>query len=500
MVNWWIVVLGSALVASNGYLLMVRPARSRQVLRTAVELLRSDARRDMEQAEERLTEVLAGGLGRRDVPAARFALALVRAKLGRGDRAKLTEALATLGSPESARRRHPQSAHLYLWIQAELGNHDAVLELGDPGGWPGPARGQSAEIYHAALLRKAAEHWSRREFDGALHYLERVPRAGRMSDVTLPELVEVELEHGMRAITDGRLEVAHEAFTNAAQRAGQSTVARQEADLGLLLCRWRQGDRADLVTELASAMDALARRGAARGVDGDDVTQLRAHVAWWYLVALMERWKVKVPAGSLPPNAEYEHFLSAVRIGELADPELGDLAMIHGMVELGLAAEHDHERRTRAVVLLRQAVRRPKGVCLREVNDLITSGSAADPGTGIDGLAARLAASPAVASWARYDFSVLPGSTVDWEMPLPPDGTQQLAPSAAVMVAFARLTASQSESGGSLASPMAEFEAAEEELASAERELTRVRHRAAQARLELISRTSRLLLDEEGEI
>lgn len=485
----WTVLLVLMLLATNGYFLILRPRLRRRPLLAAIPLLDSDLRRDLELAEEFLVEALTAGLRRRDIIDTRFALALARAKLGRFDPAKYTEAVATLGNPETAWQCDLATAHLYLWLQAQLGEHDAVLALADRPGWQLGDRRQTTEIYGVSLVRKAVEHWSRREVEGALHYIDRVPSLDSVRGVAPPELVELLLEHGMRAVFDRRYEVARKSFTDARQRAEAVSVPEIEARLGLLVCDWHEGDRHELAGSLGAVLDELDQRGRKRGEDGDDARRLRAHVGWWYVMAMLEEWLVRLPLGSPLPSTEYERFLKAVRVVETADPELGDVAMIHGLLDHGLAA--DDELRTRAVGVLDRATRTGKAVVLPEVLDLVARERESDDDRrgDLDSVLNGLAGSRAVESWARGEFGVRPGPPGDWGFPLPGGDARASAPSEAMMMAVAHALArraSTEEASAELARRLADFAEAEKN--------------AERARREVISSTSRLVLrEEEGE-
>ncbi len=483
----WTMLLVLILLATNGYFLILRPRLRRRPLLAAIPLLDSDLRQDLESAEEQLVEALTAGLGHRDILDTRFALALARAKLGRFDPAKYTEAVATLGNPETAWQRDPATAHLYLWLQAQLGKHDAVLALADHPGRQLGDRHQTTEIYGVSLVRKAVEHWSRREVEGALHYIDRVPSLDSVRGVAPPELVELLLEHGMRAVFDRRYEVARKSFTDARQRAEAVSVPEIEARLGLLVCDWHEEDRHELAGPLGAVLDELDQRGRKRGENGDDVRLLRAHVGWWYVVAMLEEWLVRVPVGSPLPSAEYERFLKAVRVVETADPELGDVAMIHGLLDHGLAT--DDELRARAVGVLDRAARTGKAVVLPEVLDLVARERESDDDkrrADLDSALNGLAGSRAVESWARGEFGVRPGPPGDWGFPLPDGDARDSTPSVARMMAVAHALArraSAEEASAELVRRLADF-------AEAEKNVER-------ARREVISSTSRLVLREE---
>jgi hypothetical protein len=364
----WILLLSVLLVTTNGYFLYLRPQLRRHALLAAIPLLDSELRQDLTEAEQLLVESLAAGLSRRDTRDARFALAWVRAKLGQFDPAKYGDALAVLSVSDRG-AGDPAVADLRLWLLAKQGRHDEVLATFATHGDTLKDRPQNRALYAAALEHRAIDLWTRRDVDGAVRQLKKARHLRAGPQVHAPELVELLIEHGMRAITDEAYDAARSAFADAEKLVTGDQVQGVEARLGGLICDWRQGGRDTMLDRLRAEFDGLSRRRELRGADLDDARLLRANVGWWYLVAMLEDWTRRLPAGGSLPWPDRELFLTVVRAVETADPELGDVIMMHGLIDHGLAV--DAAAQSRALATLARSTRTAKGVVLTEVLDLV---------------------------------------------------------------------------------------------------------------------------------
>jgi tetratricopeptide (TPR) repeat protein len=387
-----IIVLTALLLSTNGYFLYFRPQMHRAALLTILPLLDSETPRDLTRAEADLSRALALGLGRRDTGDARFALAWTQAKLGRFDTAKYGEALTTLAAADSAAGGDPDAADLRFWLLAQLGRHDEIRRTAEQ--HPELAeRPRIRPLYADALVHRAHDLWTRLDFDGAVEAAKQASRLGVDSQV-----VEILLEQGMRAIMAEDLTEAERCFTRAEESAGAG-VQRIEARLGRLACRWHRSGEDSVLDVLAEEFDGLSRRAEQRGQERDDARQLRAHVGWWYLVAMLEDWLRRLPVGQGLPTAERERFLMAVRSVNDADPDLGEVIMMHGLLEYGGA--DTRETTAAALAILDRSTRTAKGIVLPEVRGII------------DGRRATAARGR--------------GDTDDWSGAAPPTGTSEPA-------------------------------------------------------------------------
>jgi hypothetical protein len=394
-----IIALVALLVFSNGYFLYFRPQLNRAAVLTIMPLLDSATPQDLARAESELTGALTAGLGRRDARDARFALAWTQAKLGGTDSAKYGEALTTLTAGDPAGGTDPDAADLRFWLLAKLGRHDEIWR--DVERQPELAeRPRVRPLYASALAHRAYDLWTRLDLDGAVEAAKEASRFGVESEV-----VEILLEQGMRAIVAEDLAEARRCFARAEKESAGESVQRIEARLGQLACRRHQSGQAGLLEALAEEFDGLGRRSERRGPERDDARQLRAHVGWWYLAAMLEDWVGRLPAGQGIPPAERERFLTVVRSVTDADPELGEVIMMHGLLEFGLA--RTDQARMAAVDTLDRSTRTAKGVVLPELRGIIDRQRG---GTGARGRPG---------DWSDDPPATSPGEPVDYPAPPP---------------------------------------------------------------------------------
>jgi hypothetical protein len=358
-----IIVLSALLVFSNGYFLYFRPQLRRAVLLTIGPMLESETPQDLARAEAELSRALRAGLSRRDTRDARFALAWTQAKLGRLDAAKYGEALTTLAAADPPSDTDPDAADLRFWLLAQLGKHSEIRQAVEQHAELAE-RPRIRPLYAAALAHRAHDLWTRLDFDGAVEAAKQASRLGVESEV-----VEILLEQGMRALVAEDLTDAERCFAGAEKEATGGSIQQIEGRLGQLACRWHRSDEAGLLDALAEEFDGLSRRAERLGPERDDARELRANVGWWYLVAMLRDWIRRLPAGQGLPAPERERFLAVVRSVTDADPELGEVVMMRGLLELALATTP--EARAAAADTLDHSTRTAKGVVLPEVRGII---------------------------------------------------------------------------------------------------------------------------------
>ncbi|GAA2501288.1 hypothetical protein [Winogradskya humida] len=363
------------LIATNVYFLWGQPRLRRRSLLTAIPLLYSEVRSELETAEGRLAEALVNGLGARDTRDARFALAWVRARLGEFDRSKYADALTALGAVE---RDDTVTTDLRLWLLAKQGRHDEVLALAGRAGVRLSPTVQNRTLQAVAFENRAVELWNSRDADGAVRSLDQARRLRTEPMIGGPDLVEVLIEDGLRTLATGDHGRAERSFAQALERAREDSVQRIEARLGLFAVRWLGTDRAALLPLLKDEFEALRARRDLRGAGRDDTGALRATVGWWYLTALLDDWRRRLTPGEPLPLTERELFLAAVRVVTEADSEQGDVPMMHGLIEYGFA--EDAPGRGRAVALLQHSTRLAKGVILPEIRELTGAAMPEHPG------------------------------------------------------------------------------------------------------------------------
>lgn len=372
-----VAAMAALLLLAVGYFLLVQPRRRRASLVRAADLLASDRREDLEEAERLLSVAVAAGLRKPDLADARFALGFVRAMLGADDKPRLQEAATTVAELRAAHGHDAHSAYLDLWLHARLGNHDRVGQLYEDHETVLAGRYQTKLIVSISYLRKAADHWRRREVERALHYFDLVRDFGVLREHIPGQVNDLQVVNGIQAVFDGRMEDARTSFEAARDRARARSASTLEADLGLVVCDWRSGAVLDVDAELGRIVGELSQAtegpGAEEGETSDgerqEETLLRAHAALLYCVSLLLAWLVRLrPQGDLSGDERDDLVRRAERARE-ADPELGDPLMVEGLI--GYYFARDDEERDRAVEMLEEGTVKSKGILLPEVLDLI---------------------------------------------------------------------------------------------------------------------------------
>ncbi|MEV0372674.1 hypothetical protein AB0I10_23060 [Streptomyces sp. NPDC050636] len=352
-------------LAGAAYFLVVLPSRWRLPYEQSLVLLDSDDRDELERADRLLGQAVNAGPRGRALDRIRFAQAYVRAMLGRYEPARYGAAATVLDELIDAEGRTEHTAYLELWVQARLENHDRVTDLYAEHTALLETRPASRRIAAISHLQLAVGHWRRRETDGALHHFDRVRELGELTDRIPPEVNDLQLVKGVQSVFDGQTEEARDAFTGARGRAEERGLPTTEAELGILVCDWADGDPG----ELGERLDQLVRQVAERPADDPTTGLLRTGIALLRLLALVREW-LRKPALSGAPwltdFLELERRAAAVRE---ADPELGDAALVEGMVRYYFALSQPE--REQALAVLDGGTNLAKGIQLPEVLDLM---------------------------------------------------------------------------------------------------------------------------------
>ncbi|MFD9637887.1 hypothetical protein, partial [Streptomyces violascens] len=293
-------------VASAGYFLLVLPSRWRLPYEESLALLASDDRDALERADRLLGQAVNEGPRGRALNRIRFAQAYVRAMLGTYEPARYGAAATVLDELIAAEEPTPDTAYLNLWVQARLGNHDRVTDLYREQHALLDARPQSRRIAAVSHLQLAVGHWRRRETDGALHHFDRVRELGELTENIPPEVNDLQLVKGVQAVFDGRTDDAREAFSDARERAVERELPTVQAELGLLVCHWADGDPAQLgewLGRLAEQVENGGEQGDPSEEDRATAERLRTGIAVLRLVALLREW-LAGPALSGAPSAD----------------------------------------------------------------------------------------------------------------------------------------------------------------------------------------------------
>ncbi|MCH0572751.1 hypothetical protein I3F60_26505 [Streptomyces sp. MUM 136J] len=377
-------------VASGLYFLVVLPNRWRLPYEASLALLDSDDRDELERADRLLGEAVNAGPRGRGLSRIRFAQAHVRAMLGTYEPARYAAAATVLDELVAADGHSAHTAYLELWVQSRLDNHDRVTDLYAEQRELLDARPDSRRIAAISHLQLAVGHWRRRETDGALHHFDRVRELGELTEAIPPEVNDLQLIKGVQAVFDGRTDEARDAFADARRRSAERGVATFQAELGLLACGWAEGDPGQLGEWLDRLAQEIERELADLPEEPDDDSRapgaedradsdtrerrrtaelLRTGIALLRLVILVREWLERPALSGAPSAADFTEFDGRVDAVRAADPELGDAALVGGLVRYYFAL--NQPEREQALAVLEGGTELAKGIMLPEVLDLL---------------------------------------------------------------------------------------------------------------------------------
>jgi tetratricopeptide (TPR) repeat protein len=410
--------LAVALVGLALYFWVYLPYRRRKPLREALEIILRQDTDAYGRAEELLSRALEAGLRRADVAEARFALAYVRAQLGR-----FAEAAGVLSELVSAARPEPEVVYLYLWLQSKLKDQDKVERVYEQ---HGEALGDLLDtklIAGIAYLHRARQAWTEKAVDGALHYFNRLRKLGVLTEEIPKHIDQHQVVLGIMALFDGKLDEARKHFDGAVKSAQGDNQPTVPGRLGLLLCAWRGADVPDVDEELAALIEelpgaravlagepvpesfqvlcpscgarykvkrdmvgkkvacrgcktsfaveapapaALAGSPAAKKAELEGDALLLRNTLLLHAVSLLYTW-LRLPAKAGLPDGPRRTFRERLRRTRKVDPSLGDCHLLEGLIAYYFA-RNDAER-TDAVQCLERAAK--ADVNVPEVLDLL---------------------------------------------------------------------------------------------------------------------------------
>jgi tetratricopeptide (TPR) repeat protein len=407
----WLIAGVVALVLLGGVLLfflVILPRRRRRPLLQALSIIDKDERPRFPEAEKLLGTALIAGLRKRDIAETRFALAYVRARLGR-----YAEASAVLSDLLASGHRDRETMYLHLWLEARQKNHEQVERIFDE---HEALLGDLLDTRHLvgiAFLVKAQLLWSRHQASGALEYYERLRGLDVLHEHIPSHLAEQQVMFGMVALFEKKEEEAHKHFEGAikaAREEGRSTVP---GELGLLLCQWRKDEHPDLDAPLGQVLEALEKRervgltcphcqaplevereylgltitctgcrkpleveaekiqpltpapaaaaASPEGEGGDaehpklsDDDLLRRNTILWHALALLITWFRLPPRSPLPAAGKAELFQRLDKVSAV-DPAMGDPYLVKGLI--GYYFPENDQEREEAVKNLEEAIR-----------------------------------------------------------------------------------------------------------------------------------------------
>lgn len=391
--TWMLTSLLLVVVGGVLYFWVIEPLRRRRLLVEALKILEVGAAAKLPRAEELLDQALLAGLRKRDIALARFALAYVRAQLGK------FEAAATVLADLEASERAPQRETIYLsmWVHSKLDKHEKVEKLYQT---HAKLLGDLLDVRllaSIAYLKLARLFWARKDVDGAMHYFEQVRKLGVLVDQIPEHLENHAIVLGVVSLFEGRIEEAAERFQGAIEAARQAQKSSQHGEIGLLLCQWRKEELPDIDQALGAIVAALTpeqesppqlvagecthcgkayrthQRAAKRQLRcsscrkrfpalaqvSDDVQPLEQasdkadlllseddlllrNVRLWYAMSLLYVWRQKPPREGLSAE-ELRQLLARLEQVSLVDEGFGDPHLVAGLMQYYCGNEEQRE-------------------------------------------------------------------------------------------------------------------------------------------------------------
>jgi hypothetical protein len=375
-----IVVLVLILVAGGTYFLAVVPRHWWIPLDEARALVRSADRADLERADRLIAQAINAGPRGGALQEARFAQAYVRARLGDFDPDQYAAAAAALADLVAASGYDEATAFLDLWLRSKLGQHARVCDLFETKQALLDRSPQARMIASISFLKQAVASWRRREPQGALHYFRSVRELDCLT-AEIPEHVDdLELIEGIQALFDDRMADARRCFVSAREHAVQEDKSVARATLGLVVCDWREGERANADGGVGAVLDQLAPV-----VDpASEEQQLQVNGALFHVVTLLHEWQRPELAGVAPDRADFDRLDQRIDRVIRADPDHGDALLIAGLCRYYFAVRNP-ALREQGVELLERGLETARPILHPEIRRIVQSERAlGDVTTGRD--------------------------------------------------------------------------------------------------------------------
>ena len=400
------------------YFLVIVPRKKRRPMLDAFALINGNNPADFSEAEQLLGVALTNGMRAKEIDDARFALAYVRARLGR-----FSDAAAVLADLTASGRREPEIIYLDLWLQSQLKDDEKVIRTYEQHATRVRDMLDAKLIAGIAYLHRAQLQWTHREIASALHYFEELRKLRVLTEEIPSHVDDHEVLIGLMSLFDKNIDEARKHFAGAVTSAQTNSKPTTYGDLGLLLCTWCATDNPYIDDELGLVLKELTtgrqkevesvstackfcdkRYTVRRNYAGqpvsctqckrrfivelpkpDDVAQqngkeseleheallndndlLLRNVLLWHVIARLFTWRSLPAQGGLP---EAEHEVLSERLAKVReiDPEMPDPDLLAGLIAYYFAS--NEQAREEAVEILDNSM--TNGVNIPEVLDLV---------------------------------------------------------------------------------------------------------------------------------
>lgn len=366
------------------YFLVAQPRKKRKSLLNAFEIINGKVESHYDEAERLLTSAMGSGLKEQDLREAHFARAYVRIRLN-----KYEEALADLAESDQS---DPGVAYLDLWLKVERKKFKEAYALYDQHENSLTAYLRAKELVSIACYNLGAEKWKDRDVERALTYFDKVRELGIHANRLPDSISDHQVTMGIRALFDGKAEVAQKYFEDAVERSTKENRSPLRAKLGLMLIAWCKSEHPQLEEELGLLVKEVEaefsgkKMTVATGESGkspkaealSESGVLLRNVRLWHAVSLLHSWFALKNARDMTKNRRDAFSARLEKVREL-DKDMVDPDLLLGLIEYYFFPEADRksalerlERSKSEIPEIERIVQHEKKLAEQEKNKLKT--------------------------------------------------------------------------------------------------------------------------------
>ncbi|MBN1894611.1 tetratricopeptide repeat protein [bacterium] len=338
-------VLSLVVIGLVVFFAVLQPSKKKKPLIRALRIIEQERRDEYADAENLLTQAITAGLKQKDVQEAYFARGYLQALRG-----EYGGAAADLAA---SNRKDPAVLYLDLWVKTRQEKYKDAFEIYETHQELLQDFLKAKELMSIVCFNLGRDHWKNREIQKAVQYFDRVRELGVHADKVPGSISDHQVTLGIVALFDDHFDEAKTSFEEARRRAVNENRSPLNADIGLLLCRWRSGGQAQLdkpLTELVQTLEKEYGKNPARSsktakelpeqkVEGKTVETvlteadlLLRNVLLWHAVSLIQVWcrKEEKSGLTLPERDMLGKRLEKVMN---VDPEMPDPKLVQGLID-----------------------------------------------------------------------------------------------------------------------------------------------------------------------
>jgi hypothetical protein len=302
-----------------------------------------------------LRSAIGAGLAPAELLEARFALGYIRARLERpGDaRTVLTEI------PED--EWDGATVQLLLWCHVKLKEYAPVLQLWEKHANRVQGSLEAKRLAGIAYLEEGLRLWEAEKIKDAVDAFAKLRKLGVEGlDQHIPQHIDQhQIVAGVRALMNCDYDSARSHF-GSAQQSNADEAGRRAAQVGLLLCEFREHDAPDIDQELGELTDWWERNASISAAPSagqmSEKARMAGSLALWHAVSFLFRLLQIRASKSGLLDEDRETLFSRLARAELLDAEAGEARLIRGLINYFFAKTPD--ARAAAVAEMEQAFAR----------------------------------------------------------------------------------------------------------------------------------------------